>query len=76
MEWVCQFGLYPLDRQQTRLVSRGAERTPDTATFWLFMRLMEPASFVMTTRMLLNLKNRAERLYASGLATSIAAKTA
>jgi hypothetical protein len=71
MEWVWQFGLYPLDRQQTRLVSRGAERTPNTATFWLLMRVMEPASFVMTTKMLLNLKNRAERLYASGLARSI-----
>jgi hypothetical protein len=46
MEWVWQFGLYPLDRQQTRLVSRGAERTPNTATFWLLMRVMEPASFV------------------------------
>jgi hypothetical protein len=76
MEWVWQFGLYPLDRQQTRLVSRGAERTPNTATFWLLMRVMEPASFVMTTKMLLNLKNRAERLYASGLARSIAAKAA
>ena len=76
MEWVWQFGLYPLDRQQTRLVSRGAERTPNTATFWLLMRVMEPASFVMTTKMLLNLKTRAERLYASGLARSIVAKAA
>jgi hypothetical protein len=76
MEWVWQFGLYPLDGPQTRLVTRGAERTPNTATFWLFMRVMEPASFVMTTRMLLNLKNRAERLYASGLARSTAAKAA
>jgi hypothetical protein len=74
MEWVWRFGLYPLDRQQTRLVSRGAERTPNTATLWLLMRVMEPASFVMTTKMLLNLKNRAERLCASGLARSIVAK--
>src|SRR5215471_3306966 len=76
MEWVWQFGLYPLDGQQTRLVSRGSERTPNTATFWLLMRVMEPASFVMTTKMLLNLKNRAERLYASELARSIVAKAA
>ena len=76
MEWVWQFGLYPLDARQTRLVSRGTERTPNTAPFWLFMRVMEPASFVMTTKMLLNLKNRAERLYASGLARSIVAKAA
>jgi hypothetical protein len=76
MEWVWQFGLYPLDGQQTRLVSRGAEHTPNTPMFWLFMRVMEPASFVMTTKMLLNLKNRAERLYASDVAMSIAAKAA
>jgi hypothetical protein len=76
MEWVWQFGLYPLNGRQTRLVSRGSERTPSSATFWLFTRVMEPASFVMTTKMLLNLKNRAEGLYASGAASSIAAKAA
>jgi len=74
MEWVWQFGLYPLDGQHTRLVSRGSERMPNTAMFWLFMRVMEPASFVMTSKMLLNVKNRAERLYAgSGVAKSVAA---
>jgi len=76
MEWVWQFGLYPLDGQHTRLVSRGSERTPNTAMFWLFMRIMEPASFVMTSKMLLNLKNRAERLYASAEARSTAARAA
>jgi hypothetical protein len=65
MEWVWQFGLYPLDNERTRLVSRGTERTPKTATHWLFMRIMEPASFVMTARMLLNVKERAEALRAS-----------
>jgi hypothetical protein len=73
MQWVWQFGLYPLDGQQTRLVSRGAERTPNTAIFWLFMRVMEPASFVMTTKMLLNVKKRAEQLYVSRVATAKAA---
>jgi hypothetical protein len=76
MEWVWQFGLYALDVRQTRLVSRGAEHTPNIATFWLLMRVMEPASSVMTTKMLLNLKNRAERLHASGVARSSAAKAA
>jgi hypothetical protein len=76
MEWVWQFGLYPLDARRTRLVSRGAERTPNTATFWLFMRIMEPASFVMTSKMLLNLKNRAERLHAPAEASSPAARAA
>jgi hypothetical protein len=31
---------------------------------------------MMTTKMLLNLKNRAERLYSSGFARSLAAKAA
>ncbi len=76
MQWVWQFGLYPLDWQRTRLVSRGTERTPDTASFWLMMRVMEPASFVMTTRFLLNVKKRAEGLCAVGVARSSAAKAA
>jgi hypothetical protein len=66
MEWVWQFGLYPLDNNRTRLVSRGTERIPTTASGWLFMRVMEPAAFVMTRRMLLGLKQRAETLRASG----------
>ena len=62
MEWVWQFGLYPLDNNRTRLVTRGTERTPQNAGYWLFMRVMEPAAFIMTRRMLLGLKQRAETL--------------
>jgi hypothetical protein len=47
---------------RTRLVTRGTERTPQNAGYWLFMRVMEPAAFVMTRRMLLGLKKRAETL--------------
>jgi len=65
MEWVWQFGLYPLDNQRTRLVSRGTEHVPNTALAWLGMRIMEPAAFVMTRRMLLGLKERSEALRAS-----------
>lgn len=61
-EWVWQFGLYPLDDNRTRLVTRGTERVPNTTDGWLFMRVMEPAAFVMTRRMLLGLKQRAETL--------------
>lgn len=68
MEWVWQFGLYPLDNNRTRLVTRGTERTPQNAGYWLFMRVMEPAAFIMTRRMLLGLKERAERLRARALA--------
>lgn len=59
-EWVWQFGLDPLDSGRTRLVSRGTERFAKSAATWLFMRVMEPAAFVMTRRMLLGLKERAE----------------
>ena len=65
MEWVWQFGLYPLDDRRTRLVSRGTERVPKTAAAWVGMRIMEPAAFVMTRRMLLGVKERAEALRAS-----------
>lgn len=67
MEWVWQFGIYPLDDQRTRLVSRGIERIPNTVVAWLGMRIMEPAAFIMTRRMLLGVKERAERLRASAL---------
>ena len=63
-EWVWQFGLYELDQHRTRLVSRGTERVPRNALLWLFMRIMEPAAFIMTRRMLLGLKQRAETLRA------------
>jgi hypothetical protein len=61
-DWVWQFGLYPLDSNRTRLVTRGTERVPNTVGGWLFMRVMEPAAFVMTRRMLLGLKQRVEML--------------
>ena len=66
LEWVWQFGLYPVDKNHTRLVTRGTERVPNTAGGWLFMRVMEPAAFIMTRRMLLGLKQRAETLRVHG----------
>lgn len=63
--WVWQFGLYPLDERRTRFVTRGTERVPGGPAWWLGMRIMEPASFIMTRRMLLNVKQRAEALRAS-----------
>jgi hypothetical protein len=61
-EWVWQFGVYPLDKDRTRLVSRGAERYKKNIVTWLFMCIMKPAAFIMTRRMLLGLKARAEGL--------------
>jgi hypothetical protein len=62
--WVWQFGLYPIDKTQTRLVSRNRVRVPPSIGSWLFMRVIEPAAFLMTRRMLLGLKRRAEMLAA------------
>ena len=61
-QWVWQFGLYPLDEHKTRLVSRNSVRVPLTLGSWFFMRAIEPAAFLMTRRMLLGLKRRAEAL--------------
>jgi len=60
--WVWQFGLHAIDAGHTTLVSRNAVRTPRTVGSWLFMRIIEPAAFLMTRRMLLGLKERAEAL--------------
>jgi len=62
--WVWQFGLYPLDERRTQLVSRNRVRVPRTFGSWLFVRVIEPAAFLMTRRMLLGLKYRAETLAA------------
>jgi hypothetical protein len=63
-DWVWQFGLYTVDEQRTRLVSRSRVRTQ---TVWtrLFTYAIEPAGFLMTRRMLLGIKERAEALRAS-----------
>jgi hypothetical protein len=63
-KWVWQFGLYPLDEQRTRFVSRGTERVPSGLRWWLGMRVMEPAAFIMTRRFMLGVKERAEALRA------------
>jgi hypothetical protein len=62
MDWVWQFGLYPVDVNRTRLVTRGIERTPTSIAWRLGMLATEPAAFIMTTRMLFGVKRRAEAL--------------
>ncbi|HKV99295.1 MAG TPA: hypothetical protein VJN96_05700 [Vicinamibacterales bacterium] len=61
IDWVWQFALYPIDGHRTQLVSRSRVRTRTT---WarLLTYAIEPAGFVMTRRMLLGLKERAEAL--------------
>lgn len=62
-DWVWQFGLYPSDEKRTRLVSRSRVCA---RSVWarLGTYAIEPAGFVMTRRMLLGLKQRAEALAA------------
>jgi hypothetical protein len=59
-QWTWQFGLYPVDERRTRLVSRNRARLSRTVGSTLFMCLLEPAAFIMTRKMLLGLKRRAE----------------
>src|SRR5271166_3449132 len=65
--WVWQFGLSPIDEQRTRFVTRGTERVPNKLVWWLGMRIMEPAAFIMTRRFMLGVKQRAEALRASAV---------
>lgn len=56
------FGLYPIDRFSTRLVSRVRARYPTGPHLYPATTALDLAAFVMTRRMLLNLKDRAEHL--------------
>jgi hypothetical protein len=60
-DWVWQFGLYTVDEKRTRLVSRSRVRTQ---AVWarLLTYAIEPTGFLMTRRMLLGIKQRAEAL--------------
>jgi hypothetical protein len=64
LDWVWQFGLYPVDETRTRLISRSRVRAQ---AVWarLLTHAIEPAGFLMTRRMLLGLKERAEALCAA-----------
>jgi hypothetical protein len=66
LDWVWQFGLYPVDQTRTRLVSRSRVRA---RAIWarLLTHVIEPAGFLMTRRMLLGLKQRAEALRAASI---------
>jgi hypothetical protein len=66
LDWVWQFGLYPVDETRTRLMSRSRVRAH---ALWarLLTHAIEPAGFLMTRRMLLGLKERAEALRAASM---------
>jgi hypothetical protein len=70
-DWVWQFGLYPIAENRTRLVTRSCVRT-NTVWARLGTYAIEPAGFLMTRRMLLGLKRRAEALRAASTDESVA----
>jgi hypothetical protein len=63
-EWVWQFGLYPVDEKRTQFVSRSHLRPRSVWARLFNVWAMEPAAFLMTRRMLLGVKQRAEMLAA------------
>jgi hypothetical protein len=63
-EWVWQFGLYAVDERRTQFVSRSHLRARSIWARLFNVCVMEPAAFLMTRRMLLGVKERAERLAA------------
>jgi hypothetical protein len=69
LDWVWQFGLYPIDETRTQFVSRSCVR-PRTIWARLLTYMIEPAGFVMTRRMLLGIKQRAEALASAGAGES------
>jgi hypothetical protein len=62
VRWIWQFILAPVSRSQTRLISRSQARGPRSIGAFLVMLAIEPAAFIMTRRMLLGIKARAEGL--------------
>jgi hypothetical protein len=63
-DWVWQFGLRPLDETRTQLVSRSSVRAKSVWARFA-THAIEPAGFLMTRRMLLGVKQRAEALRAA-----------
>jgi hypothetical protein len=64
-QWSWQFEIRRQDARHTRLISRNRARGPRGVGPSLFMLALEPAAFLMTRRMLIGIKNRAEKLAAA-----------
>ncbi len=60
--WVWEFGLYPIAPGRTRLVSRHRVNAPRSLGWRVFLVVLAPAAFLMTRRILIGLKQRAEGL--------------
>ena len=66
--WVWAFCLYPFSGGQTKLVSRNRIAAPSASVFTRVFNLliMEPGSLIMERKMLLGIKQRAEKLARRG----------
>ena len=60
LQWRWQFELYPLDADRTRLISRARLRTTASLGSTIKALLLQPVSFVIMRKMLLDVKVRAE----------------
>ncbi len=59
--WTWDFGLYPTDKKETRLISRNRFSLKEANLgFKLYLKLVEPGAFIMERKMLLGIKERAE----------------
>ena len=62
VEWSWELAVVPEGGERTRLISRNRVWLPGSVRSWFMMLLIEPAAFLMTRKMLLGIKRRAESL--------------
>jgi len=60
VEWAWELAIVPLSMERARLISRNRVWMPRRIRLWFMMVLIEPAAFLMTRKMLLGIKRRAE----------------
>ncbi len=60
--WTWDFGLYPVNENETKLVSRNRFSLKEaTLGLKFYLRLIEPGAFIMERKMLLGIKERVEK---------------
>lgn len=62
VEWSWELAVFPAGVGRTRLISRNRVWLPRRVRSWIMMLFIEPAAFLMTRKMLLGIKRRAEAL--------------
>jgi hypothetical protein len=62
VHWAWEFRLFPAGENRTRLVSRNCVQAPRSLKTRALFLIIEPAAFIMTRKMLLGIKRRAELL--------------